>query len=159
MNRLSTERRTQILNALVEGNSIRGTCRLTGAAKGTVIRLLQEIGAVCADYHDETVQDIPARLVQCDEIWSFVGAKQKNVPEERQGERLGDAWTYVAIDAETKLVISWYVWNNACGDRATLSYNGRVIDSAFYRPNPPEGVLTRLQGTDELVPAGGLSHR
>ena len=78
MNQLSTERRAAILAALVEGNSIRATCRITGAAKGTVLRLLSEIGEACAHYHDATVRDLPCRRIQCDEIWAFCYAKQRN---------------------------------------------------------------------------------
>ncbi len=109
MNRLSSERRAQIIRALVEGNSVRSTCRITGAAKGTVLRLLEQIGDVCAEHHDRAVRGIEAASVQCDEVWSYVGAKQKNVKPERRGEGIGDAWTYVGIDAHSKLVISWYV--------------------------------------------------
>ena len=109
MNRLPNERRTQIISALIEGCSIRATCRLTGAAKGTVTRLLEQIGEACAEHHHANVRDVHAKKVQCDEVWSYVGAKEKNVRPERKGEGLGDAWTYIAIDVDTKLVITWYV--------------------------------------------------
>jgi IS1 family transposase len=125
MNRLSTERRRQILAALVEGTSIRATCRLTGSAKGTVIRLLEELGDVCMAFHDETMREIPAKQVQCDELWSFVGAKQRNVKPERKAERIGDAWTYVAIDSDTKLVINWFV-----GRKDGYSANRFMVDLA-----------------------------
>ena len=110
MNRLSRERRSQILRALVEGNSIRATCRLTGTAKGTVLTLLEDAGAACLHYQDTTLRDLPCQRLQCDEIWSFCHAKQKNVPEEHQGEfGYGDVWTWTAIDSETKLVPSFAV--------------------------------------------------
>ncbi len=111
MNRLSIERRVQIVSALVEGNSIRSTCRMTGAAKGTVLKLLVELGEACARYHDEHVRNLKAvTTVQCDEIWAFVHAKQKNVPAEKEGTLgYGDVWTWVALCADTKLAVSWLV--------------------------------------------------
>src|SRR3990170_4834931 len=110
MNKLSPERRAQVIRALVEGNSIRATCRLTGAAKGTVLKLLADVGEVCRDYHDKHMKNLYARRVQCDEIWSFCHAKAKNVPAEHQGEfGYGDVWTWTAIDADSKLVLSWCI--------------------------------------------------
>jgi len=110
MNRLSIERRAQVISTLVEGNSIRATCRITGAAKGTVIRLLADVGRACAEYQDKHLRNLPCKHIQCDEIWSFCYAKQKNVPEDKQGRLgYGDVWTWTAIDADTKLVVSWLV--------------------------------------------------
>jgi IS1 family transposase len=109
MNRLSTEDRTRIVAALVEGNSIRATCRMTGAAKGTVLKLLAELGSACAAYHYAHVRDVQAKRIQCDEIWSFVGAKQKNVSEEKMNQGCGDVWTWTAIDADSKLIVSYLV--------------------------------------------------
>jgi len=109
MNKLSDDRRARIVAALVEGNSVRATCRLTGTAKGTVLRLLGEIGAACLAYQQDAFQNLPCKTVQCDEIWSFVSAKEKNFPREEKGQGRGDAWTWTAICADTKLVPSWYV--------------------------------------------------
>ena len=110
MNRLSLGRRTQVIKALVEGNSIRATCRLTDTAKGTVTRLLASVGAACAKYQSRYLINLPCKHIQCDEIWSFCYAKQKNVPEDKQGQfGYGDVWTWVAMDADTKLVPSWLV--------------------------------------------------
>jgi IS1 family transposase len=110
MNRLSLERRTKVIAALVEGNSIRATCRMTNTAKGTVIHLLRDVGKACAEYQDKHLRNLPCKHVQCDEIWSFCYAKQKNVPEGKQGRLgYGDVWTWTAIDADTKLVPSWLV--------------------------------------------------
>jgi len=110
MNKLSIERKTQVIKALVEGNSIRATCRITHTAKGTVTRLLVSVGAACAKYQDEHLRNLPCKHIQCDEIWSFCYAKQKNVPEGKQGQLgYGDVWTWTAIDADTKLVPSWLV--------------------------------------------------
>lgn len=110
MNKLSLNRRTQVIKALVDGNSIRATCRITNTAKGTVIRLLADVGKVCADYQDKVLRNLPCKHIQCDEIWSFCYAKQKNVPEDKQGKLgYGDVWTWTAIDADTKLVPCWLV--------------------------------------------------
>ena len=110
MNRLSRERRTHVIRALVEGNSIRATCRITGTAKGTVLRLLAEVGAACAEYQDKHLRNLPCERVQCDEIWSFCYAKQKNVPDEKQGTfGFGNVWTWTALCADTKLVPSWFL--------------------------------------------------
>jgi IS1 family transposase len=108
VNRLSTERRAQVIGCLVEGNSIRATVRLTAAAKNTIVKLLDDLGIECSDYQDRALRNLACRRVQVDEIWSFVGAKKKNVRPEHSAD-WGDAWTFVAIDADTKLVPSWYV--------------------------------------------------
>lgn len=110
VNKLSAEKRTRIVSALVEGNSIRATCRMTGAAKGTVLKLLADVGEACAIYHHQNVRGLTSERIQCDEIWAFVYSKQKNVPKEYEGVfGLGDVWTGVGIDADTKLVASWMV--------------------------------------------------
>ena len=110
MNRLSNEQRVQVVAALVEGNSIRATCRMTGVAKNTVVRLLVELGEVCARYQDQTLRGLTCRRIQCDEIWSFCYAKAKNVPAEHKGDfGYGDVWTWTAIDADSKLVLSWCI--------------------------------------------------
>lgn len=107
MNRLPLATRVQVLSALVEGNSIRGTCRMVGVDKKTVLRLIAEVGDACAAYHDENVRGLKCLRVQCDEIWSFCHAKERNIPFQDKGEGVGDMWTWTAIDADTKLVISW----------------------------------------------------
>lgn len=108
MNRLTVEQRTSIVAALVEGNSIRATCRMTGASKTTVMKLLSDLGLVCSIYLDHAMRDLTCERIQCDEIWSFVYAKQKNVPADKRDEA-GDVWTWVAIDADTKLVPSFMI--------------------------------------------------
>src|SRR5690242_21704146 len=92
MNRLATEKRTQVIAALVEGASINATCRMTGVAKHTVLKLLKHFGCACAAYHNEHVRNLRVRRIQCDEIWSFVYAKQKNVREEQMKAGAGDVW-------------------------------------------------------------------
>lgn len=110
MNRLTPEKRAQVVAALVEGNSIRSTCRMTGVAKGTVTKLLADLGEACSAYQDRVMRDLPCERIQADEIWSFCYAKAKNVPAEHKGEfGYGDVWTWTAIDADTKLVPSWYI--------------------------------------------------
>lgn len=116
MNRLSTERRAQVIGALVEGNSIRATVRMTGAAKNTVTKLLVDIGEAASAYMNETLVDLPSRVIECDEIWSFVRAKSKNVPPGMLENEAGDVWTWVAIDADTKLVPSYYIGGRSADD-------------------------------------------
>ncbi len=110
MKKLNIGTRAAILTALVEGNSIASTCRMYGVNKITVLRLLADAGTLAAQYHDLTVCNIRSRRVQCDEVWAFIGAKQKNVPADLEGVfGIGDVWTWVAIDADTKLIIGYTV--------------------------------------------------
>ena len=114
MNRLSTKERAKIVAALVEGNSVRATCRMTGAAKGTVLKLIADLGAACARYQDEKLRNLTCKRIQCDEIWSFCYAKEKNVPDEYKGKLgFGDVWTWIALDADTKLVPCWLLANRS----------------------------------------------
>src|SRR5208283_2331036 len=110
MNKLKTEKQKQIIAALIEGNSIRATCRMTDTAKGTVLKLLADVGKACSEYQDKTFRNLTCKRIQCDEIWSFCYAKEKNVPEDKQGQfGYGDLWTFTAICADSKLVPSWYI--------------------------------------------------
>lgn len=110
MNKLTTAKRVAVISALVEGCSVRATSRLTGVAKGTILRLLAEVGEACARYQDTAIRNVAAHRVQIDEIWSFVGAKQKNVTADNAARgAVGDVWTFVAIEAQSKLVLSWQV--------------------------------------------------
>jgi IS1 family transposase len=110
MNKLNLDRQAQIIKVLCEGNSIRSTARITGTAVNTVVKLLREVGAACLDYQDRVMHNLPCKKLQCDEIWSFVYSKAKNVPEEHNGKfGYGDVWTFTAIDADTKLVPTWLV--------------------------------------------------
>ena len=108
MNQLTTEKRTAVVRCLVEGNSIRSTCRMTGIARNTVAKLLLDLADGCAKYHDEHVRGLDSKVIQCDEIWSFVGMKEKNVPREKLGEfGYGDVWLWTALDADSKLIVSY----------------------------------------------------
>ncbi|HVN75136.1 MAG TPA: IS1 family transposase [Thermoanaerobaculaceae bacterium] len=110
MNKLSTAKRVRVVAALVEGNSILATVRMTGAAKNTVVKLLAELGEACTRYQDEKLRDLPCKRIQADEIWSFCYAKAKNVPAQHRGEfGFGDVWTFTAIEADTKLVPAWMI--------------------------------------------------
>lgn len=115
MNRLSGSDRARIVSALVEGNSIRATVRMTGIAKNTVVKLLSDLGHACLEFHDKRVRDVRVRRLQCDEIWSFVGAKAKNTTPEKKAEGWGDVWTWTAIDADTKLCLSYLVGGRGAG--------------------------------------------
>jgi IS1 family transposase len=117
MNKLNIQKQSQIISALVEGNSIRATCRMTGAAKKTVLKLLVDIGKVCSEYPDKVFRDLPCKHIQCDEIWAFCYAKEKNIPEDKKDHfGYGDVWTFTALCADTKLVPSWYIGNRDLPD-------------------------------------------
>jgi IS1 family transposase len=110
MNRLSNEDRARILHLLCEGMSIRAITRLTGASKNTVSKLLVDAGKACAAYHDANVRNVKASRVQVDEIWSFTYAKQKNVATAKDApEGAGDTWTWTALDADSKMIVSYLV--------------------------------------------------
>lgn len=111
MNKLSSSDRVRVVACLVEGNSIRATSRMTGIARNTVDKLLIDLGRACSEYQDKTFRNLNCKRIQCDEIWTFVGAKEANIPAEKKGRGRGDVWTWIAIDAETKLVPCWYVGN------------------------------------------------
>lgn len=111
MNKLPTAKRVQILHMLVEGSSMRSISRVVGCSINTVTKLLVDAGNTCAEFHDATVRNLGCERIECDEIWSFCYAKQKNVPEHKVGEA-GDIWTWTAIEAKSKLICGWLV-----GDR------------------------------------------
>src|ERR1051326_2087087 len=107
---LKTEQRVAILRNLVEGVGINATCRITGIAKNTVLKLLRDIGEICAQHHDAKVRGLRSRRIECDEVWSFCYAKQKNVPADKRGRfGFGDVWTWTALDSDSKLIVSYLV--------------------------------------------------
>src|SRR5690242_17444754 len=108
MNVLSIEKKVAVISALCEGASVRSVSRMTGVGRNTILRLLAQVGSACAAYQDRAIRGLTSKRVQVDEIWSFVGAKQKNVTAKMAEEKVcGDVWTFVAIDADSKLAISW----------------------------------------------------
>jgi len=110
MNKLSRDARAQILGMMVEGVSIRAISRMTGASKNTVVKLLEDAGEAFSDYQDRTMRNLTCKRLQVDEIWAFVYAKAKNVETAKAApEGAGDCWTWMAIDADTKLIPSFYI--------------------------------------------------
>jgi IS1 family transposase len=130
MRKLETERRAAVLNALVEGCSIASTCRMFGVNKITVLRLLADAGEFAADLHDKMVRNLGAERIQLDEVWSFIGSKAANTRPENAAAGHGDAWTWVSIDADTKLVINWLV-----GKRNSDCASAFVADLAYRLSN------------------------
>lgn len=126
MNQLSLDRRAAIVRCLVDGTSIRATCRITGASKNTVTKLLVDLGEVCSLYLDHKVRGLTVERIQCDEIWAFVGAKSKQVKAGAKG--VGDVYTWTAMDADTKLMISYLVGkrNFAAAREFVADLAGRV---------------------------------
>lgn len=123
MNKLSPEKRARVIKSLVEGNSIASTCRMLGVAKMTVLSLIREVGESCLRFHDAMVRDLSTVRVQCDEVWSFVAAKEKNVRPEMKGKGVGSVWTWTALDADSKLMVSWLV-----SDRSQDAANTIIAD-------------------------------
>ena len=149
MNRLTPEKRAQILHLLCEGMSMRAITRLTGASKNTVAKLLAEVGRACAEYHDEHVRGVKAKRVQVDEIWSFTYAKQKNVPTAKAApDGAGDTWTWTAIDADSKLVISWFVGGRDayCADAFIQDLAGRLANRIQLTSDGHRSYLEAVEG-------------
>jgi len=115
MNLLSKEERVRIVAALVEGNSLRSVSRMTGIARNTITKLLVDLGEACMAHHDAHVRNVRVRRLQCDEIWAYVGAKARNVSVEKKEIGWGDVWTWVGLDADTKLVVSYLVGGRGAG--------------------------------------------
>lgn len=116
MNKLNTADRVRVLACLVEGNSIRATVRMTGVAKNTVVKLLEDVGCACKKYQDIHLRGLKLKRVQCDEIWSFCYAKEKNVPADKKGMLgFGDVWTWTALDSDTKLIACWMIGGRDAG--------------------------------------------
>jgi IS1 family transposase/lambda repressor-like predicted transcriptional regulator len=131
MNRLPLEKRAQILALLVEGNSMRAVTRLTGVSINTVTKLLEDVGLACNLYQAQTLVNLPCKRVQCDEIWAFCYAKEKNVAPEHKGELgYGDVYTWTAMCADTKLMVSY-----AVGKRDADTANAFMHDVAARLAN------------------------
>ncbi|MGD0142002.1 MAG: IS1 family transposase [Rhizomicrobium sp.] len=138
MNKLPAEARARILHLLCDGNSIRATVRLTGASKNTIAKLLVTAGQACMDYQDRTLVNLKCKRIEVDELWSFVGSKEKNVPVAKKGTgEMGDVWTWVSICAESKLVPAWYI-----GDRDSEA-------AMFFMDNLAKRLTHRVQLTSD----------
>lgn len=124
-NVLSNETRARMVACLVEGMSLRATARITGVAFNSVLKFVPTIGEACANYQDQAFRELKCKRLQCDEIWSFVGAKEKNATPEMKARGMGDVWTWLAIDADTKLVPCWFI-----GPRDAESANAFMGDLA-----------------------------
>lgn len=165
MNRLSNHDRCRMLACLVEGNSIRATVRITGIAKKTVSRFVVELGAACERFADKAFQNLPCVNIQCDEIWSFTYAKEKNVPAHLRGTGAGDTWTWVAIDRDTKLIPAWFIGDRTAqsayrlmrnlsprlANRVQLSTDGHraylvAVQAAFLHTPIDYGMLVKIYG-------------
>jgi len=123
MNKLPTYKKTQIISLLVEGNSLRATTRITGISRTTILKLLVEVGQACQEFHNEKVVALKSERVQCDEIWSFVGCKEKTKVSGGIGD--GDVWTWTALDADSKLIISWLVGSRDADAACSFMYDVR----------------------------------
>jgi len=138
MNRLSISNRAKILQLLVEGNSLRATSRIADVSINTVTKLLLDTAEAAFEFHDKAVRNVKARRIQCDEIWCFVGAKHKNATPDQKAEGWGDVWTWTAIDADTKLCLSYLV-------------GGR---GAWWAKEFMEDVASRVRGHVQLTTDG-----
>jgi IS1 family transposase len=131
MNKLPLAKRVQILNLLVEGNSLRSTSRIADCSINTVTKLLVDVGTACAAYQDKALRNLTSKRIQCDEIWAFVYAKNKNAPAEKMAAgEAGDIWTWTALDADTKLMASWMV-----GPRTVAAAHDFIADLASRLAN------------------------
>lgn len=169
MNNLPIEKKVQIIQLLVEGCSLRSISRIADVSINTVIKLLVDVGHACEEFHNEKVVNVKSERIQCDEIWSFVYSKEKNTTSEMKEEGAGDAWTWTALDADTKLILSWYVGNRD-GESAnyfmpdvamrltnrvqltTDAYHAylNAVDNAFHL-DIDYAMLVKLYGTSEGV--------
>jgi IS1 family transposase len=167
MNTLNQQRKAMVIKALVEGNSIRATSRMTGVAKGTILTLLEKVGQACAEYQQKAFRNLKCENIQCDEIWNFCYAKAKNVPQKKRGKfGFGDVWTWIALCADTKLVPCWRVggrdaWNaqhfmydlaSRLANRVQLTTDGhrvylQAVEGAFGNA-VDYAMLVKLYGND-----------
>lgn len=148
-NKLPLETRVQILNLLVEGNSMRSVSRICDVSINTVAKLLADAGEACLLLHDEKVRGVAAKRVQCDEIWSFCYAKNKNVAKAKAApENAGDVWTWTALDADSKLMISYFVGDRTTESARVLLYDlaGRVTDRIQITTDGFKPYLQAMEG-------------
>ncbi len=168
MDTLSRERKAQIVRCLIEGNSVRATARITGTSKGAILTLLEEIGEACWEYQRDHLRNLNCRRIQCDEIWQFVNMKAKTAKRKGiTGFGFGDVWTWVAIDADTKLIPSWFIGDRDAGaayefmldlesrlaHRVQLTTDGHraylsAVSGAFGTTGIDYAILVKLYGPD-----------
>ena len=167
VNQKKTAARAKIIRCLCEGNSIRATARICDCAINTVVKLSLEMGAACIDWHSANVVNLNSLVVQVDEIWAFVGCKEKVVTEEKKAEGQGDCWTWTALDSDSKLMISWNVGprdDSTCRDfiddlgyrlknRIQLSSDGLAIYNnavkMTFGANVDYGQVIKVYGQEE----------
>lgn len=157
MNKLSTAERAKVVSVLVEGNSLRATARITGVARMTIEKLLRDLGAACTEYHNTHVVSLKSQRVQIDEIWSFVGAKEKNATPDQKAQGWGDVWTWTALDADSKLMVSWLV-----GERNQRAANTFMQDVAARLSNriqlTTDGYSTYFVAVDSAFAADEIDY-
>jgi IS1 family transposase len=157
MNRMDTKRRAAIVAALVEGVGIRSTCRMTGTSKGAVLKLIADLGPICARYMDEAFRDLPCKVLEVDEIWAFCFAKARNVPADKKGVfGFGDIWTFTAIDADTKLIPSFMVGSRDAGTATEFCQD--LASRLAYRPQITSDGLKVYIGAFEDAFNGDLDY-
>lgn len=149
MNRLTTAARVQVIAALVEGSSINATCRMTGVAKHTVLKLLEDMGCAAATFHHQYVRNLRVRRLQCDEIWAFVGCKRKNATPEQRAQGWGDVWTWTAIDADTKLIVSYLLGMRDKG--SAVEFMQDCADRIIGRPQITTDALAAYPDAIEIA--------
>jgi IS1 family transposase len=146
-NVLSPEKRAQVIACLCEGNSLRSTVRLTGVHRTTCQKLLCDLGRVCSEYQDKTLRNLTCKRLQCDELWSFVGCKEKNVTAEKKAKGHGDAWIWMALDADTKLVPCWFVGTRDGGAAYHFMHDlaGRLTNRVQLTTDGHKAYLTAVE--------------
>jgi len=150
MNRLTVEKRAQIISALVEGNSLRSVVRMTGAAMNTALKLLADVGQASLEYQNKAMRNLSCKRIQCDEIWQFCYAKEKNVPTDKRGTfGYGDVWTWVALCADTKLVPSWMIGGRDAGTAFTFMQDlaGRLSNRVQLTTDGHRAYLSAVEAT------------
>src|SRR5437899_3019879 len=125
MNKLSTDERKAVVAALVEGNSLPAVTRMSGVHRTTIMKLLCDLGRACSEYQDKAMRNLKCKRIQCDEIWSFIGSKEKNTSAAMKAKGSGDCWTWTALCPDTKLIPCWFV-----GDRSAASAYHFIHDLA-----------------------------
>ena len=148
MNKLPPAKRAQILSMLCEGSSMRSISRVADVSFNTIDKLLRDAGAACAEFHDRTVRGVKSQRVQCDEIWSFIHAKAKNVPTAKAAPQgAGDIWTWTALDADSKLILSWAVGGRDAGYALALmdDLRGRLANRVQFTTDGHRAYLEAVE--------------